>query len=259
MLMRMSVLLGLVICVCVWTGLAEGETWDHLHLTVEDTGAAAAWYAKHFGGEVTKSGEFDAVLFGTNLVKFRPSEGETSGSAGSSVDHIAFSVGSSVEDVNAAAGVLREAGVSVGYPNNKKPGFIFGVDPWGTKFALLTDEDLLGFHHVHLRAMLPGDTSAWYAEAFGGKVKDFKDAINIQAIRYGDMYLFVKRAVRAPLSMEGRSVDHMAWSSKDFDATIKRLKGMGVEFLMEPMEHDGHMIAFIEGPDGVKIEIVEDK
>ena len=34
---------------------------------------------------------------------------------------------------------------------------------------------------------------------------------------------------------------------------------MGAEFQMEPMEHDGHMIAFVQGPDGVNIEVIEDK
>lgn len=258
MLMRMSVLLGLVVCMFVWTGPAVGEGWDHIHLTASDTGEAAAWYAKHFGGKVTKSGEFDAVLFGTNLIKFKPSTDDTSGSAGSTVDHIAFSV-ENIERLEAFATELREGGVSVGRRNNKKPGFIFGVDPWGTKIALLVDEDLVGFHHVHLKTTLPGDAVAWYTEAFGGKAENFKDAINVQAIRYGDMYLFVKRAVRRPESMVDKSIDHLGWSTKDFDATIKRLRDMGVEFQMEPMEHDGHMIAFVEGPDGVKIEVIEDK
>lgn len=253
MLTRMSVLLGLVVCVCAWTGPVAGQTWDHVHLTVSDTEAAAEWYGEHFGGKVAKSGEFDAVWFGTNLVKFRGGSAEVLGSDGSTVEHIAFSV----EDVKAKADALEEAGVEVSGVNRRKPDTRYATDPWGTKIELLKDEDLMGFHHVLLKSTLASDTVDWYVTIFGGEPENFKDAVNLKAIRYGDMYLFVKRAVRPAASTEGRSVDHLGWRVKDFDATIKKLKGLDVKFLMEPMEHGDHMIAFIEGPDGVKIEIVE--
>ena len=253
MLTRMSVLLGLVVCVCAWTSPAAGEGWDHVHLTASDTAAAAAWYGKHFGGKVTKSGQFDAVWFGTNLVKFRRGSAEVLGSAGSAVDHIAFSV----EDVKATADALREDGAEVGAPNRRTKIVALATDPWGTKIELLQDEDLLGFHHVHLKSPTPKDTVDWYAMVLGGEPADFKNVVNIKAIRYGDMYLFVQSAVRAVTSTQGRSVDHLGWRFKDFDATVKRLKGLGVKFVVEPTKSGDHMIAFIEGPDGVKIEVVE--
>ncbi|MCH8205112.1 MAG: VOC family protein [Candidatus Hydrogenedentes bacterium] len=253
MLKRLSMLLGLVVCLCVWTGPALGQTWDHLHLTVSDTEEAAKWYGEHFGGKVAKVGPFDAVWFGTNLIKFRSGDAEVLGSATSAVDHIAFSV----EDASAKADALREAGVNVGDANRRRPDFFFGTDPWGTKFEILEDEDLLGFHHVHLRSTLPKTEVEWYAKVFGGTPKAFKDAVNLKAIRYGDMYLFVKTAVRPPAPTDGRSLDHVGWRFKDFDATIKKLKGLDVKFTMEATEVGDHRIAYIESPSGVKIEIVE--
>ena len=253
MLKRTSVLLAVVLCMGVWAGPAAAATWDHLHLTVSDTAAAAKWYAKHFGGKVTKSGRFDAVLFGSNLMKFRRGGDDVSGTRGSAVDHIAFSV----EDVNAKARTLREDGVKVGGPNRRKPGIIYATDPWGTRIELLQDDDLLGFHHVHLKSKRPKGTVDWYAKVFGGKPAKFGNARGMTVVRYGDMYLFIQGAVQAVASTKGRSVDHIGWRFKDFDATVKRLKGLGVKFLMEPTKSGDHMIAFIEGPDGVKIEVVE--
>ncbi len=253
MLTRTSVLLAVVLGTGVWTGRAAGETWDHLHLTVSDTAGAAKWYAKHFGGKVTKSGRVDAVLFGSNLMKFRRGGAEVSGSRGSSVDHIAFSV----KDVDAKAAALREDGVTVARPKRRIPGVIFATDPWGTRIELLKDEDLLGFHHVHLKSRKPRGTVDWYVKVFGGKPAKFKKASGMTVIRYGDMYLFVQSAIQALAPTNGRSVDHLGWRFKDFDATVKRLKGLGVKFLMEPTKSGDHMIAFIEGPDGVKIEVVE--
>ena len=71
------------------------------------------------------------------------------------------------------------------------------------------------------------------------------------------MYVSVQSAVREVASTRGRSVDHLGWRFKDFDATIKRLKALDVKFVVEPTKSGDHMIAFVEGPDGVKIEIVE--
>ena len=244
-----------VLAVCVWacTGLAAGQEWDHVHLTVSDTAAAAQWYAKHFGGEVTKSGPFDAVWFGSNLIKFRQGSAEVLGNAGSAVDHIAFSV----EDVKAKGDALREDGAKVGAPNRKTKVVAIATDPWGTKIELLKDEDLLGFHHLHLKTTTPTSTVEWYTTIFGGTAAKYKNIPNLKVIRYGDMYLFVQNTARAVASTQGRSVDHLGWRFKDFDATIKRLKALDVKFVVEPTKSGDHMIAFVESPDGIKIEIVE--
>ena len=253
MLTRMSMVLAVLLCTGVWAGPAAGETWDHVHLTVSDTAGAAEWYAKHFGGKVTKSGTFDAVWFGSNLMKFRQGSAEVLGNAGSVVDHIAFSV----EDVKAKGEALREDGAHVGAPNRKTQSVAIATDPWGTKIELLKDEDLLGFHHVHLKSPSPAGTVEFYTMVFGGEAAKYKDVPNLKAIRYDDMYVFVQSAVRAVASTQGRSVDHLGWRFKDFNATIKRLKALDVKFVVEPTKSGDHMIAFIEGPDGAKIEIVE--
>lgn len=250
---RMGVLVAVVICAVVGTGPAAGETWDHIHLTVSDTAAAAAWYAKHFGGEVTKSGPFDAVLFGSNLMKFRGGGDDVLGSMESAVDHVAFSV----EDVDATVKALREDGVEVGKPNRKTKVVALATDPWGTRIELLNDDDLRGFHHVHLKSTTPRATVEWYTTMFGGEAENFKGAAGINAIRYNDMYLFIQTAVREVASTKGRSVDHLGWRFKDFDAIVKRMKDAGVKFIVEPTQSGDHMIAFVEGPDGVKIEIVQ--
>ncbi|MCH7872171.1 MAG: hypothetical protein IID33_10780 [Planctomycetes bacterium] len=87
--MRVSLLavLATVLLAPTWALAAD---WDHLHLNADDTKAAAEWYAKHFGGTVTKVGPFDSVLFVDMLVKMRDPGSEVAGSVGSAVDHIAF-------------------------------------------------------------------------------------------------------------------------------------------------------------------------
>ena len=58
-------------------------------------------------------------------------------------------------------------------------------------------------------------------------------------------------------STKNRSVDHIGWRFKDFDALVQKLKGQDTKFLVVPQKSGDHMMAFIEGPDGVKIDLVE--
>ena len=242
---------------------AVAADWDHIHLNVDDTKAGAAWYAKHLGGKVTKAGDFDAVLFGDKLIKMRKLEGGLGGGVGSPIDHIAFSV----QDVDGKLAELRDAGLTVktggrmgrknrsGEGRSQTTGRL--TDPWGTKIELLHDEEVMGFHHVHLKSQTSATVAEWYAKASGGEVSNFKDAPAIRAIRFGDVYIFMQRTIRAPLLEDEPPVDHIAWQSSDFTADVARLKAMGVRFTMEPVKVGDHRIAFLEGPDGVKIELVE--
>lgn len=250
--MKKTTALLLTLLTCLYASNITAQTWDHTHLTVTDTKAASEWYAKHFGGEITESGPFDAVWFGTNLVKFKSGENILQ-STGSIVDHIAFSI----EDVDAKATALAEDGANVPAVNRRKPGFRYAIDPWGTKIELFTDEDLLGFHHILIKSTRPRDTIEWYGATFGGTPGMYKDTISIYAIRYGDMYLFVQKSLRPVASTKGRSIDHLGWQFTDFDAIIKKLKEQGTKFLVEPTKSGDHRLAFIESPGGAKIEIVE--
>ncbi|MDP7640744.1 MAG: hypothetical protein QGG73_13710, partial [Candidatus Hydrogenedentes bacterium] len=220
----------------------------------------AEWYAKHFGGTVTKSGSYDAVKFGDKLIKMRKRESELGGGVGLPVDHISFSV----LDVAAKSSELKSAGLSVkagGRMRNNK-----GVreqatarltDPWGTKIEVLMDEDITGFHHVHLKSQTSVTAAEWYAKAFGGKMGNFKDAPAIRAVRFDNMYIFVQRTIRAATVLEEPPVDHIGWQTSNFDADVTRLRGMDARFITDPAQIDGRRVAVIEGPDSVKIELIE--
>jgi len=231
---------------------AFSADWDHVHILAPDTKAAAEWYAKHFDGNLTKSGPFDAVLYGDNLVKFRQSTPETKPSEGSAIDHVGFSV----PDLAAKLAALKAAGVKVAaeVKNVAAGGFsyCFVEDPWGTKIELLDDKDLLGFHHVHVRSPDPAATVAWYADQFGGEPTTFKGLAPIPGIRYGNMWLLVGKAEQVDGSV-GHTIDHLGWKFADLDAAIKHLHDTSTEFLPQPAGAP----TYILGPDKAKIEIVK--
>ena len=252
---------------CLGFGLAAtaaGEEFDHVHLVAPDTLAAAKWYNKLFGGELGKSGPFDAVYYGNDILKVR--EGEpTSGSGATSLDHIGFSVAdvaATLEECEAAGGKAVGAARHV-----EAAGFTFGFceDPWGTRIEVIDDMEhggAPGLHHLHVFSSDAAATAAWYAKQFGGEVVAFKGLAPLQSILYdngGDeTWLVVTQAPGERTGTDGTAVDHIGWHTTEYDPWLKRLRANGVKFVEEPRVLEaGHRIAFVEGPEGTKIELVE--
>ena len=177
------------------------------------------------------------------------------GSVGSGVDHFGFSM-SNVADV--VAGVVADGGkqlrefVEFG---GMQIGFI--EDPWGTKIEIIDDPDLRGMHHLHLSSLDPEGTLAWYAENFGGEREQWKGVL--PALNYGDILLLVSQASSDAAPTQGRSIDHLGWKFSDIIAAEEELKANGVEFSLEPFEFRTIRIAFVNGPDHVNIELVEEE
>lgn len=237
---------------------ARAADWDHVHLSAPDTKAAAEWYAKHFGGEVTKSGPFDATLFGEALVKFKAGKPGFGGSQGTSVDHIGFSMPGLEEKMKA----LEADGAKVLGQVREVPAggfsFAFVEDPWGTKIELIDDAELRGFHHVHIRVQERDTVLKWFTETFGGEVAPFKNMAALPGIKYDGMWLLAMESREPVEPIVDRAIEHLGWRMKDIRELAAKLEGQGTKFLVPLRESEGHLMAFIEGPQGIKIELVED-
>jgi len=57
---------------------------------------------------------------------------------------------------------------------------------------------------------------------------------------------------------KGYGLYHLAFAVEDLEALAARLKAESVKFIMEPMQlRADRKIAFIEDPDGVRIQLIE--
>lgn len=234
------------------SSVAADAPYHHLHLTATDANEAAAWYAQHMGGELTRAGQ--GVDYGGVLVIFFVKE-DFPGSSGSSVDHIGFSF----PDLAAKMASYEAAGVKILSEVRDVQGkfkYAFVEDPWGTKIEVMQDPNQVGFHHIHLKSANPQATFDWYKAAFGGTREQF--AGMLPALGYGSVWLLVQDAKGVEVAgTAGRAIDHLGWSFPDLDAAALDLKAAGVKFTMEPRPYRNLKIAFIEGPDGVSIELVQ--
>ncbi len=228
---------------------------DHIHLNVPDPAKGVEWYQKAFGGQPMTEAPDRLMFGGTRLIFLKNDKAQPS--AGSALDHVGFSV----VDLDATLRELESAGAKIVNPARDVPGLFklaFVDDPWGTRIEVVQDPAKLGLHHVHLRAPDPAATLAWYHAKFGGTTGKLKDRID--GVEYGGVWILAQRGDAAP--SEGRAIDHIGWRTPNLDARTKELKAESVKFTTEPRPlklASGTMVnfAYLEGPDGAKIELVQ--
>jgi len=191
---------------------------DHIHLAVPNQPQAVEWYQKHFGGQPMTEGPDRLMLEQTRLI-FQKNDAPLP-SAGSVLDHIGFSMA----DLDATVKQLAAEGL----------------------------------HHVHLRAADPAAALAWYVDAFGGTAGKLKGQLD--GVAYGDVWILAQRGDAAPSA--GHAIDHIGFRPIRLDEAVARLKSKNVKVTSEPRpltlpSGTSMRIAFIEGPDAVRIELVQ--
>jgi catechol 2,3-dioxygenase-like lactoylglutathione lyase family enzyme len=137
------------------------------------------------------------------------------------------------------------------------------------------------FGHVHMFSADPPAAGEWYAKHFGFRVFAQKDARSYKGVpvapaafvtadhvsmivypldhlKATQPALWKDRAELEPT--RGRVIDHLGFSFEDLDATLARLRSEGVKVSTEPHSLSGGTLkfAFVEGPDRIAIELIED-
>ena len=118
-----------------------------------------------------------------------------------------------------------------------------------------------GFHHVHLMSPDPNKTLSWYQNTFGGVRRKVKETYTLEGVLYDKVWIYAL-ATKDPIApTEGRVVDHIGFSYADLDAGAAELKKKDVSFKQDVMPVPNNILfvkfAFVNGPDGVKIELTE--
>ena len=262
--MRRVMLTAFVCCALgPFAGSVAAQTfpYDHIHLNVPDPAAASKWYEQYFGARRSAEGP-DRLMFGSTRLLFLK-KADAKPSSGSAIDHLGFSFA----NLDAKMKEFEAAGIKIVTPVREVQGLFklgFVEDPWGTRIEVVQDPELLGLHHIHMRAPNPDEVFTWLLAKFGGqraKLKDQIDGIKYKAAGFSDMWILVQRGDSEP--SEGHAIDHIGWrSSGPLAKTIDDLRAKGVKVTTEPRPlplPNGPTInySYIEGPAGAKIEIVE--
>jgi len=118
--------------------------------------------------------------------------------------------------------------------------------------------------HIHLRSPDPEATAAFYERMFGAEVirtmPQGKPRIDL---KIGGASVFIAQVtpgdgVASPPKTPYQGLDHFGLEVTGIDAVVADLKKKGAEFTMEPNNiRPGTRIAFLRGPEGVSIELLE--
>jgi len=128
------------------------------------------------------------------------------------------------------------------------------------------------YDHVHLRSPDPEATARFYQTMFGAEV--VRGTYGEGTFYPGQPRVFVKLGGQTVLIAPAHhdeptaaaprfpyfGLEHIGLTVDNVDVAVADLRAKGAKIAVEPMDYSaGTRLAFIQGPDGVVIEIVQRK
>ena len=116
-------------------------------------------------------------------------------------------------------------------------------------------------NHVHHETKNVDETVKFYQSFFGataGEPFTRGDANWVYCFVGGTQITVTDREFSDTELQRYQGYDHIAFVTDDFEATLADIEAKGINIWFGPVElEDGMRILFIEGPDNVKIELME--
>jgi lactoylglutathione lyase len=124
-------------------------------------------------------------------------------------------------------------------------------------------------NHIHLKAPDPRRTAEWYVEAFGFEiVSDTVRSVGdrrLNCMSPGGLVVNISSERDGETMADGDAgshwgLEHFGVNSDDLLADIERLGALGAPVLEGPIDiPGGNLVAFVQGPDDVRIEVVQNR
>ncbi|MCB1739681.1 MAG: VOC family protein [Gammaproteobacteria bacterium] len=116
-------------------------------------------------------------------------------------------------------------------------------------------------HHLHHEASDVDAAVRFYQDNFHAELTERteRDGVQWARLKLGNVSLNVTDRGKLDVALQTyRGLDHFGIHTSDFDATIATLRANGVNFFLEPTApRPGIRVAFVSGPDNVKIELLQ--
>ena len=259
--MKTTSILVVAAMVLAASGAAMAQSvYTHSHHRVPEgqLEAAAEWYNRVFGGEPGEIGPGPGVRYHNGFVGSMPNEGMAGDGAESVIDHI----GISVPDVRVAVEVIREIGGEIRTePQEGVTAALIShvTDPWGGRFELLEDPVYTGVNHIHLYAADADAMKDWFLEVFGGEYNEERGRGRFHTILYDDVWVHVTQTAEDDQRMGSRyrATDHIGFRVPSLDEFRAKLLTSGYEPYLERPNPPRADLMFLEGPEGLHIEMTE--
>jgi lactoylglutathione lyase len=114
-------------------------------------------------------------------------------------------------------------------------------------------------NHVHIKSSDPRKAAEWFVEHLGAKI--------VAENRNGERVTFrldlhglgmnVTDFIEGQKLGQHYGMEHLALDTDDVFGEVEKLKRAGVRILEERQLPDGRHVCFFEGPEGVRLEVME--
>lgn len=258
-----------------WGPIIKGAKFHHVHMNVKDREEAIAFYTRHFDAKKARFADAqDAVWVQRSWLLFDETP-TPSAQPGTAIDHVGWGAPDAPKEFERQKALgarfdteLRDISVGLGGKTGQFF-FMYQRGPNGELIEINSDPDD-NFGHIHMASADPVAAGYWYRNMFGAvdappyfdhmviptnvarTTRIFFDNIN--------MIIIPARDPAAMRSTRGSVTDHIGVSVPNLDAAMVAVRAHGIKVLQEPSAGPGKLDrhAFIEGPDKIAIELVED-
>jgi len=265
-----------------------GAHFHHLHLNVTDPKANIEFYTTKFDAEPAKfAGLVDAVWAQKSWMLFQKVNTPPVSEITSTIWHFGWGA----EDMKATYQKQLDSGTKFQTPLTDISDIGGGTGPMGRFFYAYVDGpdhalielNTAGHHrfgHLHMLSENPVAAGEWYKKHFGQTVRPIEqkriyrdvqiapsasfNMDNVSVIIYPMEYAITSKMPgwenrKTFESTKGHVVDHIGISVDNLEDAIAKLKAEGVKVTDEIRSLAGGKIkfAFIEGPDKLRIEVIE--
>jgi catechol 2,3-dioxygenase-like lactoylglutathione lyase family enzyme len=266
---------------------APSAQFHHVHLNSTDPAAAVEFYTAKFKARKETFGDLgEAVWTGDSWLLFSAVTAPPPSELISGIWHIGWGA----EDMQTTYRRQVDSGTKFATPITDITAMTGGSRPFYYAYVAGPDGALIelntanhhSFGHVHMFSADPPAAGAWYARNFGWRFFAQSQKREFRGIQIApaafvtaghvSMIIYPIEYVRAAVpdawqgrtdfvTTRGRVVDHLGFSVPDLDITLEQLRKNGVTVTAEPASAANGQLrfAFVEGPDQVAIELIEDR
>ena len=121
-------------------------------------------------------------------------------------------------------------------------------------------------NHIHLKAPDPMKTAQWYVDTFGAEITGQAEGlggaktvrIDLGGTRFNISSAPEGESLPVGMADPHYGLEHFGLHTDNIEATMASLKDKGTEVLLPITQvGSGNKIAYVKGPDNVRIELVQ--